>query len=171
METELPKRKANRLPAYDYAQNGAYFITICTHQKKVLFGDISEEAVGADSISARMVRRVFDEVIHQYPTISCPYSIVMPNHFHALIVVERADIESAPTISEVVQAFKRYSTIEYIHLVKQGLAEPFERYVWQRSFHDHIVRTEEDFRMIAEYIQNNPRRWEEDCFHPTKNPR
>ena len=171
METELPKRKANRLPAYDYAQNGAYFITICTHQKKVLFGDISEEAVGADSISARMVRRVFDEVIHQYPTISCPYSIVMPNHFHALIVVERADIESAPTISEVVQAFKRYSTIEYIHLVKQGLAEPFERYVWQRSFHDHIVRTGEDFRMIAEYIQNNPRRWEEDCFHPTKNPR
>ncbi len=106
MNMELPQRKSCRIQGYDYSQNGAYFVTLCTHQKKVLFGDISEEAVGADSISARMVRRVFDEVIHQYPTISCPYSIVMPNHFHALIVVERADIESAPTISEVVQAFK-----------------------------------------------------------------
>lgn len=127
METELPKRKSCRIPGYDYSQNGAYFITICTHQKRLLFGNLSQEAVGADSISA-------------------------------------------PTVVEIVQAFKRYSTIEYIHLVKQGAAEPFEKYVWQRSFHDHIVRTEDDFRMIAEYIQNNPRRWEEDCFHPTKNP-
>ncbi len=171
METKLPKRKSCRIPGYDYSQNGAYFATICTHQKKLLFGDMAEEDVGADSISARMVRRVFSEVINNCSAVSCPYSVVMPNHFHALIVVERADIESAPTVSEIVQAFKRYSTIEYIRLVKQGLAEPFERYVWQRSFHDHIVRTEEDFRMIAEYIQNNPRRWEEDCFHPKKNPR
>ena len=171
METELPKRKSCRIPGYDYSQNGAYFITICTHQKKCLFGDISGENVGADSISARMVRRVFAEVIDRYATVSCIYSVVMPNHFHALIVVERADIESAPTVSEVIQASKRYSTIEYIHLVKQGKAEPFEKYVWQRSFHDHIVRTEDDFRMIAEYIQNNPCRWEEDCLHPKKNPR
>lgn len=120
METELPKRKSCRIPGYDYSQNGAYFITICTHQKRLLFGNLSRE--------------------------------------------------SAPTVVEIVQTFKRYSTIEYIHLVKQGAAEPFEKYVWQRSFHDHIVRTEDDFRMIAEYIQNNPRRWEEDCFHPTKNP-
>lgn len=127
MEIELTKRKSCRIPGYDYSQNGAYFITICTHQKRLLFGNLSQEAVGADSISAS-------------------------------------------TVVEIVQAFKRYSTIEYIHLVKQGAAEPFEKYVWQRSFHDHIVRTEDDFRMIAEYIQNNPRRWEEDCFHPTKNP-
>ena len=120
MEIELTKRKTCRIPGYDYSQNGAYFITICTHQKRLLFGNLSQEA--------------------------------------------------APTVVEIVQAFKRYSTIEYIHLVKQGAAEPFEKYVWQRSFHDHIVRTEDDFRMIAEYIQNNPRRWEEDCFHPTKNP-
>ena len=170
MEIELTKRKSCRIPGYDYSQNGAYFITICTHQKRLLFGNLSQEAVGADSISARMVRCVFAEVIDRYPAVSCPYSVVMPNHFHALVVIARADIESAPTVVQIVQAFKRYSTIEYIHLVKQGAAEPFEKYVWQRSFHDHIVRTEDDFRMIAEYIQNNPRRWEEDCFHPTKNP-
>ena len=45
--------------------------------------------------------------------------VVMPNHFHAIIVISRADMESAPTVSEIVQAFKRYSTVEYIKLVKE----------------------------------------------------
>ncbi|MCI6142584.1 MAG: hypothetical protein MR682_08165, partial [Subdoligranulum variabile] len=103
MEIELTKRKSCRIPGYDYSQNGAYFITICTHQKRLLFGNLSQEAVGADSISARMVRCVFAEVIDRYPAVSCPYSVVMPNHFHALVVIARADIESAPTVVEIVQ--------------------------------------------------------------------
>ena len=120
-----------RLPEYDYSQNGAYFITICTQNREKLFGN-----VGADSISARMISDIFEKTISEYKDVNCPIYVVMPNHFHAIITIEkdyclkgfeRADIESAPTISEVVQSFKIHSTIEYIKLVKQGLAQPFEK--------------------------------------------
>ena len=98
METVLPKRKSHHLQGYDYSQNGAYFITICTHQRRMLFGP-NQAPVGADSISARMAARVFREIIGQYPAAQCRYFVVMPNHFHALVEIERAraDMESAPT--------------------------------------------------------------------------
>ncbi len=154
---ELPKRKSIRLQEYDYSQTGAYFVTICTKERRCLFG-----AVGADSISARMVERTFREVIEQYPCIQSPIFVVMPNHFHAIITIERADMESAPTISTVVQAFKRYSTVEYTNLVKQGLALPYNKRVWQRSFHDHVIRNQSDYDDIYRYIENNPIQWELD---------
>ena len=157
---ELPKRKSPRLPGYDYSANGAYFITICTKGKKPIFGP-----VGADSISARMVERTFLERIKKFQQVKTPIYVVMPNHFHAILVIERADMESAPTVSEVVKEFKRYSTLEYIKLVKAGLVTAFEERIWQRSFHDHIIRDEKGFLKIWNYIEGNPSKWEEDCFY------
>ena len=157
METELPNRKSIRLTEYDYSQNGAYFITICTKDRRCLFG-----AVGADSISARMIERTFREIIAQYIGIESPIFVVMPNHFHALITIERADMESAPTLSTIMQEFKRYSTVEYTKLVKQGLAMPYDKQVWQRSFYDHVIRGQSDYDDIYRYIENNPAQWEQD---------
>lgn len=160
---ERPCRKAYRLPQYDYSQNGAYFITICTQNHKILFGEI-----GTPNPAAAMVGRTFAEVLGAYPSLDCPCFVVMPNHFHALLVMNRADTGSAPTLSVVVQAFKRLSTHRYIQLVRQGKALPFDRRVWQRSFYDHVVRSQEDYCRIAEYISANPARWMEDRFHPAR---
>ena len=157
---ELPKRKSPRIPGYDYSANGAYFITICTHEKKVLFGP-----VGADSISARMIKRTFLEIIQKYPHVESPIFTVMPNHFHAIITIQRADMESAPTISEIIQSFKRYSTLEYIRYVKAGVIPAFNNQIWQRSFHDHVIRDEAGYLKIWNYIDGNPSKWEEDCFY------
>ncbi|MGN0603098.1 MAG: transposase [Oscillospiraceae bacterium] len=121
-----------------------------------------------------MIYNIFEKTISEYNDIECPIYVVMPNHFHAIIVIqkdyyqkgfERADMESAPTLSDIVQTFKRRSTIEYIKLVKQGLTPPFDKKVWQRSYHDHIIRNEKEFRMIWEYIDENPLKWESDCFY------
>ena len=157
---ELPKRKSPRIPGYDYSTNGAYFITVCTYEKKQLFG-----SVGADSISARMVERTFLETIQKYDNVKSPVYVVMPNHFHAIIQIERADMESAPTISQIIQSFKRYSTVEYIKLVNENKLPRFDGKVWQRSFHDHVVRGEKDYLEIWNYIEGNPSKWEEDCFY------
>ena len=157
---ELPKRKSPRIPGYDYSANGAYFITICTHEKKVLFGP-----VGADSISARMIKRTFLETIQKYENVKSPVFVVMPNHFHAIIQIDRADMESAPTISQIIQTFKRYSTVEYIKLVNDKKLPRFDGKVWQRSFHDHVIRDEKGFLEIWNYIEGNPSKWEEDCFY------
>ena len=75
-------------------------------------------------------------------------------------------MESAPTVSEIVQSFKRYSTIEYIKMVKDGALPSFDKQIWQRSFHDHIIRNRRDYEMIAKYIAENPIHWEDDCFYP-----
>ena len=155
---DLPKRKQIRLKEFDYSQNGAYFVTICTKDRKMLFGDVE-----ADSISARMIDRTFKQTIDKYSNVYCDKYVIMPNHFHAIIEIKRADMESAPTISEIVQEFKRYSTLEYIKLVKEKLLPPFDKQIWQRSFYDHIIRNEYDYKEIWEYIDTNPLKWKEDC--------
>ena len=160
MEQQRPERKRLRLPDYDYSTNGAYFITLCTKGRKNLFG-----AVGADSISARMVERVFLETIQEYTGVEAPVFVVMPNHIHALVTISRADMESAPTISTVVQTFKRHTTAEYAKLVKSGILPPFEGQIWQRSFYDHVIRNQTDFDEIYRYIEDNPRRWQEDEYY------
>lgn len=157
---EYPKRKVLRLEKYDYRSNGAYFITICTNNHETLFG-----SVGADSISARMVERTFLETVDRYEGVSSPKYVVMPDHFHVILLMIRADPSSAPTVSDIVRSFKRYSTIEYIKLVKEGLAIPFEKKLWQRSFYDHIIRCQEDYEEVYNYIENNPRAWESKHFH------
>ena len=108
--------------------------------------------VGADSISARMVERTFLETIRQYDGVDSPIYVVMPNHFHAIITVSRADMESAPTVSEIVQSFKRYSTVEYVKMVKDGILPPFDKQIWQRSFYDHVIRNRDDYNEIYKYI-------------------
>ena len=153
-------RKIIRLQNYDYSANGAYFITICTHNKEHLFG-----TVGADSISARMVKKVYGEIIGKYDNVSLTISVVMPNHFHSIIIIERDGTEVVPSVSKIVQEFKRYTTCEYIKLVKNGILKPFDKRIWQRSFYDHIIRNENDFNEIWTYIQNNPLKWQEDCYY------
>jgi len=115
--------------------------------------------VGGKSRSAQMVERTFLETIAQYPNVDCPIYTVMPNHFHAIITISRADMESAPTVSEVVQSFKRYSTVEYTKMVKAGELPPFDKRVWQRSFYDHVIRNRNDYDEIYKYIYENPIRW------------
>ena len=160
MKTELPQRKHPRLDNYDYCSAGAYFITICTKDRKILFSP-----VGADSISARMVERTFLETIQQYDGVDSPIYVVMPNHFHAIITISRADIESAPTVSEIVQAFKRYSTVEYVKMVKEGKLPSFDKQIWQRSFYDHVIRNRDDYNEIYKYIYENPMKWKFDQLY------
>ncbi|WP_317856142.1 transposase [Chakrabartyella piscis] len=157
---EYPKRKPNRLQNYDYSENGAYFITICTQNKQCLFGD-----VGVDSISTRMIANIWEQTMLDYQNVYCDKYVVMPNHFHAILCIKRADMESAPTISDVLQNFKRHTTVEYIRLVKQGLVMSFDKKLWQRSYHDHIIRNRKEYLKIWQYIDTNPLEWELDCYY------
>ena len=147
---EQPSRKANRLYKYDYAQNGAYFVTICTKGKKKVLGNI----VGDD---AHIVPSHYGAVVQKYiesiPGID--KYVIMPNHIHMLIVIDNGPMwASAPTqsISMRVRSFKT--------LVTKELGQS----IFQRSFHDHIVRGEQDYREIWQYIDENPQKWQEDCF-------
>ena len=158
---ELPNRKQNRLKDYDYDSAGAYFITICTHNKQMLFW----ENVGASiarpekpqlSFYGNVVQEAILNIPKIYPTISVDNYVVMPNHIHLLLQIhtdDRGRAMLAPTISKVVQQMKGYITKQL------GVS------VWQKLFHDHVVRGEKDYLEIWNYIEGNPSKWEEDCFY------
>ena len=158
---ELPKRKNNRLTEYDYSQPNAYFITICTQNRRNIFW----ESVGAsiarpDSVplseSGKIAEEAIQNITTHYPMFTVDNYVVMPNHIHLLLQIT-ADNSGramlAPTISKVVQQMKGYVT--------KRIGES----IWQKSFHDHIIRGEQDYLKIWEYIDNNPKQWELDCFY------
>ena len=157
---ELHQRKPNRLPYFDYSAPGAYFITICTKDRKSIFW----EGVGASIARpqkpvltswGRIVDAAINKIPSHYPAISLDHYVVMPNHIHLLLQIntdEDGRAMLAPSISTVVQQLKGVVTKQI------GFS------VWQKLFHDHIIRGEQDYLKIWEYIDNNPLRWEEDCF-------
>ena len=97
---------------------------------------------------------------------------IMPNHVHAILSItgEGTTQGSFPTaISEIVRRFKTITTKLCIDGVKSGEYPPFEKKVWQESFHDHVIRNEQDYLDIWQYIDQNPLKWEEDCFREYEN--
>ena len=153
----LPKRKPNRLQGYDYSENGAYFITVCTKDRAKLFGEIT---VGAASCRPQLndVGKIVETEISRLSTtydgarIDC--HIVMPNHVHMIIVIQNVigRQNAAPTVSRMMNQWKRTISI------KVGYSP------WQKSFYDHIIRDDKEYSRIVEYIENNPANWEKDRF-------
>ena len=168
--TEHPQRKPNRLKGFDYATPRAYFVTICVKNRQCLLGSIVGAAISRPPIvnlthAGRVVDAAIQEIPIHYRHIHVDKYVVMPNHVHILLMVSpsadgrliAAPTSSAadmpPSISLVVGQMKRS--------VSKALGFP----LWQKSFHDHIIRTEADYRTIREYIDANPYRWESDCFY------
>ncbi len=156
-ENRLPERKKLRLVNYDYSTSGAYFITICTKDRKMLFG-----TAGEASYAKMIIEKSYLDIINSNDGIDSPIYVIMPNHFHAVITIKRADTRSAPTISDIVRSFKSKSTLEYIKAVEEKRALPFEKQLWQRSFYDHVIRNPDEYNEICKYIFENPQNWEHD---------
>jgi putative transposase len=86
-----PKRRSIRLPGYDYSRAGAFFVTICTKDRKCLFGNIRNQEMGLND-AGRMVDKWYVELENKFPDIKCGIHIIMPNHFHAIIQNAGADL-------------------------------------------------------------------------------
>ena len=142
---DLPNRKPNRLENYDYGKNGAYFVTICVKDRKKILCDI----VGDD---AHIVPKKYGGIVEKYmcniPEIK--KYIIMPDHIHMILVFDNGTMwASSPTnkVSNIVRSLKILTTKE--------IGES----IFQRSFYDHIIRNQEDYNEIWEYIDNNPKKW------------
>lgn len=158
---ELPVRKPNRLPNFDYNTPGAYFITICTKDRKsLLWADVGASIARPQNPPLSQYGAIVDSSIREiplyYPAVSVDHYVVMPNHIHLLLRInidEDGRAMLAPTISRVVQQMKGIITKQIGYSI------------WQKLFHDHVIRGEKDYLKIWEYIDNNPAKWEEDCFY------
>ena len=157
---ERPVRKQNRLQTIDYSENGAYFITICAKDKQKLFGEI----VGGGALDAPIIRlSAVGKVVEKYirstnniPEITVDKYVIMPNHIHLLLQINTdANGRSmiAPTISTVVR------------LMKGAVSKQAGFSVWQKGFYDHVIRSEQDYLDIWNYIEGNPSKWTEDKLY------
>ena len=161
MHMELPKRKPNRLTEYDYSTPNAYFITVCTQDRKNLFWTDARAAIDCpENISltdiGMMVKQVILDIPKHYPAITVDHAVVMPNHIHLLLQI-KTDIDgrpmAAPTISTVINQTK-------------GAASKMAGFsVWQKGFYDHVIRNDNDYRDIWNYIEGNPGKWTEDKLY------
>lgn len=165
----LPKRKPNRLKNYDYSQNGAYFITICTNSRKNMFSHVVGAIHESPEVHLTEYGKIVESIIKILPgrfSISVDNYVVMPNHVHLLITInnfsERAiresPLQSRSLISKII-GYLKMNASKGIH--NSG----YYGDVWQRSFYDHIIRDEYDYQTKWQYIDDNPVKWREDSFY------
>jgi putative transposase len=153
-EPDIHHRRSIRLQGYDYSQVGAYYVTIATWQRAHLFGAIEQDVMRLNFVG-RVVGEEWRRLAVRFPGIDIDAYIVMPNHFHGIIVFthDRNSTSSEPlTLGEIIGQFKSKVTKRL---------KP-EDPIWQRNYYEHIIRSQADMDRIRAYIQDNPRRWEED---------
>lgn len=165
-DPETHHRQSIRLKGYDYSANGAYFITICTYEKTHRFGHIRDGIMYLNA-NGRFIRECFLRLKEKFPMIEQGDFIVMSNHFHCILFIRPAETKAetgnpmtaipaaaSPTIGRIIGYFK-YATTKGIDGAEK---------LWQRNYHDHIIRNERDFEKISSYIINNATTWDNDCM-------
>lgn len=148
MEITYPKRKSPRLKDFDYATPNYYFVTICTHEKKCLFGKPEQL-----NTFGKYAESGFLGINKHFPKCKIDKFVVMPNHVHAIIVIQSGE----SSLSTIVGSYKSY-------VAKQIHAHHPNRTVWQSSFHDHVIRNQAGYEKIWTYIDSNPLKWNDDCY-------
>ena len=168
---EPPKRKPLRLGIHDYNAPGAYFITICTHNRKQILSRIVGDQIGEDPIRESDRKpvsiltkcgKIAEEILNRLPQktgITVERFVIMPNHIHMILIVpeEAPPLTGRSLISRAVGYFKMNTTKEIRRLYGNEI-------IWQRGYHDHIIRNAKDHEEILHYIDSNPAKWQFDCF-------
>jgi REP element-mobilizing transposase RayT len=234
---DIHHRRSIRLKGYDYSQAGMYFVTVCCQDRICRFGNIAcGEMILNDA--GKMVEKWCLELTNKFTDIELGAYVIMPNHFHAIIVNtgehvgahlrvrpddehvqsdlgehvgahlcvrpngerpqsdsgeqmglgehvgahlcvrpngERLQSDSGEQMGlgehagsplrAVIQWFKTMTTNEYIRGVKTLGWMPFNKKLWQRNYYEHIIRNQQSYHNISEYIVNNPTKWKDDTFY------
>ncbi len=151
---ELPERKANRLCEFDYSTNGAYFITICTQNRKKILSQIVGDGSPVPKPAGMIAEEYIQKIPEKYPTVSVDQYVIMPDHIHILLRINHGTGDPSPTLGNVIGWYK-YQVTKQINLQMNAEENKF----FQRSYYDHVIRNQQDYNEVWEYIENNPRKW------------
>jgi REP element-mobilizing transposase RayT len=181
-------RRSIRLKGYDYSQAGLYFITICCQDRSCRFGHIENSEVVL--IELGMVAcNEWAKLPERFPNFELDVFQIMPNHIHGIIILNEMPVGAgftpaqndmyigatdigatdigatarvAPTVSDIVGAYKSLVANECLKLFK--INNETMGKLWQRNYHEHIIRDEQSYLKISEYIINNPANWDNDSL-------
>ncbi len=174
----MRERKRNRMMHFDYSSNNIYFVSSCTHDRIDYFGEIKKGKMHLNEMGEIALGQ-WKWLTEQYPYTKSHVFVVMPNHIHGILEINRDFIrdvgsgrdltlqnrdltlqsqQKIKSLSELMGAFKT-TTSKKIHLLG------YPDFAWQRSFHDHIIRNAASYEKIYAYILNNPMNWKEDTLY------
>ena len=155
--SNYPQRKPNRIPEYDYNQNGAYFVTICTQGRRKLLSDIVGDGFPVPKPLGKIAIEYIERIHDKYPSVTVDKYVIMPDHLHILLRIDRLDNGTgnpSPTLGNIIGWYKYQITKQSNSMHRQS----GER-IFQRSYYDHVIRNQQDYDEIWTYIENNPAKW------------
>jgi REP element-mobilizing transposase RayT len=171
------RHRSVRIQGYDYSQSGAYFVTICTWQKNLIFGEITKGIIHLSKLG-EIARQELERLPHKFSVIQMDTFVVMPNHIHMLITIsgndaaiQTANSEAfrhplAGSIPTIVRTYKASVTRRVVLLRDIPVSE-----VWQRNYYEHVVRNAKEHERIYAYIVANPVQWDSDDENPADRSR
>ncbi|MCF7873319.1 MAG: transposase [Candidatus Omnitrophica bacterium] len=166
------KRRSIRLKEYDYAQQGAYFVTICVNNRKCLFGDVFNGEMILNE-RGRIVQQEWHKTGKIRKNIELDEFVIMPNHLHGIINIvgahcnvplhdriEQFGRSTSNSIPTIVKLFKS-TTTKQINIIRNTAGIR----LWQRNYYEHVIRNEFELNCIREYIATNPANWKQDQYY------
>lgn len=172
-----------RLQKWDYSNNGAYFITICTQNRHHFFGYIQNQEMQLSEIG-KLAEKFWYEIPNHFSMIELGNFVVMPNHVHGILIIDKPNDESfVETRQCLVSTVETNSIIgssrfqnqgkntissivgSYKSIVTKMSRQINPNFAWQSRFHDHIIRNSKSFDTIQNYIEQNPLKWDDDRFY------
>jgi len=173
-----------RLQTWDYSNNGAYFITICTQNRHYFFGNINNGIMQLSEIG-KLAEQFWHEIPNHFPMVELGNFVVMPNHVHGILIIDKTNDEpfvetrqclvSTTIETNTIIGSSRFqnqgkNTISSIVGSYKSIVTKISRQInpnfgWQSRFHDHIIRNSKSFDNIQNYIEQNPLNWSNDKFH------
>ncbi len=181
--------ESTRLPEWDYGSNAAYFVTICTNNRIHYFGEIIDHKMKLTDIG-KMAEKYWHEIPQHFPFVKLGAFVVMPNHVHGIIIIDKPDDEQNESASasayvetqnfaslHQLQSQQQFSSKNQFGPQSKNLASIIRGYkigvtknarkidpgfTWQSRYYEHIIRNIKSFSGIENYIITNPLRWLED---------
>lgn len=164
----IQNRKSIRLPNYDYTQEGAYFITLVTHNRKWILSAVVESQIKLSPIG-NIVKDIWQSIPLHFPQASVNHYVIMPNHIHGIInlvgarravplqIFERFGKPVKGSLPTIIRSFKSEVT-RRVNIFRQTPGEK----LWQRNYYEHVIRNEREFQILIDYIVTNPGNWCDD---------
>ncbi|MFO7874714.1 MAG: transposase [Bacteroidales bacterium] len=176
-----------RLQNWDYGWNAAYFVTICTVNRECHFGNIKNGEMNLMEIGKK-ADEYWLEIPEHFPFVKLDVHVVMPNHVHGIIIINKTDdgrvrrtVETQnfaslqmPSTPESPQPGNKFgpqsqNLASIIRGYKTGVTKYARinniHFAWQSRFYDHIIRNDAEYQRIKKYIINNPKKWNDDSLN------
>ena len=168
---QIYNREPTRLSGFDYSTPGAYFLTLCVkdHKQilsKIIVGDgVLDVPENQFTDYGKIANEHLEKMVDFYDSIKIDKYVVMPNHVHMIISVldvEKNEVSEGPSRMPVPT---NSSVANFVRTFKRFCNRQYGKNIWQRSYHDHIIRDKNDYEKIWNYIDTNVIRWKNDCYY------